>query len=186
MFESVSVPFEKADEQLWKMACQVFRLRRANPNTQDQSLRTYTDIVSKVVAKNLVTKHKTQMIGNLPKIILHVECNIFTNPRCQGFGEKVVSTFDASIPKGLDRDASDEGAQFNPTRWPPPDPIRPTGSLAGWSGHSLPWSSPRSSVVGFGEGQVRDGTSTILREYVDVLSCPGGGRVDRISFAVWK
>ena len=59
LFESTPGPFTKVDEKLWKMATQVFRLRRANPNTQDQALKTYTDVVNKVFAKSLVSKQKT-------------------------------------------------------------------------------------------------------------------------------
>ena len=55
-----------------------------------------------VIAKSMVSKRKNQLSWNLPKIKMYIECNAFANPRCQGFCEKAVSTFNievSEIPK---------------------------------------------------------------------------------------
>ena len=54
VFETTAGDFSKLDEPTFKLISHVFRLRRANPNTQEDAAKLYKTLVNKLTFNNLL------------------------------------------------------------------------------------------------------------------------------------
>ena len=111
--ETAMGEFSKLDEPMFKLLAHVFRLRRANPNTQEDAAKLYKTLINKLTFNNLLRYTKTGGFSwSTETLKTHLNLNKFKNKRVLGFSPGVVSKFGLVpdlIPQGLFTEDLDGG-----------------------------------------------------------------------------
>ena len=97
--------FHKLDEPLYKLTRHVFKIRRANPATQEEAGKLFATMVNKVSFRNCLKSLKSGFAWDLETIKKHIDLNSSKNPRVLGFAPEVVAKFGLTpnpIPRDLD------------------------------------------------------------------------------------
>jgi len=97
--------FTKLDDQTFKLISHMFRLRRPNPQTQEQAIKLYSDLVNKITTKNLTRSSKGKLVWNLEAVKGHLDLHSFKNKTRTGYHERVYQTFGfepVHLPTGLE------------------------------------------------------------------------------------
>jgi len=83
--EAETGEFSKVDEPVFKLLAHVFRLRRANPSTQEEAAKLYKTLVNKLTFNNLLRYSKGRFSWDLEELETHLDLSLFKNERCSGF-----------------------------------------------------------------------------------------------------
>jgi len=98
--------FHKLDDNLYKLLRFVFKIRRANPDKQEDAGKLFATLVNKITFKNFLKSLKAGLAWNLAGVKEHLELNKVKNSRCLGFAPAVVERFGLTpepVPEGLDQ-----------------------------------------------------------------------------------
>jgi hypothetical protein len=104
--------FAKLDEGLYKLVKHVFKLRRANPENQQEAGKMFETMVNKVTYRNFVKSTKDGLNWKTEDVKTHLALNKFKNTRVLGFHPQVVSKFGLipnEVPQGTHAADLDEG-----------------------------------------------------------------------------
>jgi hypothetical protein len=93
------------DEPVFKLISHAFRLRRANPNTQEEAAKLYKTLVNKLTFNNLLRYTRAGgLLWSTEAVKTHLDLNKFKNKRVSGFAPAVVTKFGLTpeaVPQGL-------------------------------------------------------------------------------------
>ena len=102
----------KLDEGLYKVVKHVFKIRRANPENQQEAGKMFESMVNKVAYRNFLKSLKGGLRWNIEEIKRHLDLNKLKNKRVLGFHPVVVAKFGLvpeEIPQGKYAADLDEG-----------------------------------------------------------------------------
>ena len=110
--EEAAGEFAKIDEGLYKLVKHVFKIRRANPQNQQEAAKMFETMVNKVTYRNFLKALKGGLAWNTEDVKRHLELNKLKNTRVLGFHPAVVSKFGLApdpVPEGIHAKDLDEG-----------------------------------------------------------------------------
>ena len=114
LLEETPGEFAKLDDGLYKVVKRVFKLRRANPETQQETGKMFEAMANKVTYRNFVKCLKGGVTWNINDIETHLELNKLKNTRVLGFHPAVIAKFGLvpeQIPEGTFANDLDEGIE---------------------------------------------------------------------------
>ena len=112
MLEENRGVFNQLDDGLYKLVKHVFKLRRANPDNQEDAGKIFEAMVNKVTYRNFLKIRKGGLAWKLEDVKTHLELNQHKNTRVLGFAPWVVTKFGLTPtphPEEMVTDILDEG-----------------------------------------------------------------------------
>jgi hypothetical protein len=92
-FDNTPGEFHMLDDQTYKLARRVLRVRRANPSNQEEAGKLFATLVNKVAFPKLVSYTKAGINWNINLVKQHLALNKHKNKNCLGFSPAVVEKF---------------------------------------------------------------------------------------------
>ena len=112
LLEDARGEFNKLDDGVYKLVKHVFKLKRANPENQQDASKMYETMVNKATYRNFLKCRKGDVSWNIEAVKKHLELSGFKNTLVLGFAPLVVAKFGltpTAVPQGLFVDELDEG-----------------------------------------------------------------------------
>jgi len=112
LLEDAPGEFNKLDEGLYKLVKHVFKLRRVNPENQQDAGKMYETMVNKATFGKLLKCRKGDLAWDIEAVKKHLELNKHKNTQVFGFAPLVVAKFGLTpTPQELFVHGLDEGIE---------------------------------------------------------------------------
>ena len=113
LLEDAPGEFNKLDEGLYKLVKHVFKLRRANPENQQDAGKMYETMVNKATFSKLLKCRKGELAWDIEAVKTHLELNKHKNTQVFGFAPLVVAKFGLTpTPQDLFVHCLDDGVEI--------------------------------------------------------------------------
>ncbi len=93
LFDNTPGEFHELDDQTYNLVQRVFRIRRANPNNQEESGNLYATLVNKIGVPLLTSYTKAGLNWDIGFVEKQLALNRHKNNNCTGFAPAVVDKF---------------------------------------------------------------------------------------------
>ena len=112
LLEDARGEFNKLDDGVYKLVKHVFKLKRANPENQQDASKMYETMVNKATYSKFLKCRKGEVAWDIEAVRKHLELNKHKNTQVFGFAPLVVAKFGLTpTPKELFVHGLDEGIE---------------------------------------------------------------------------